>query len=142
LAWAPSIKAAGLVRHPLASARHPLLAPEDVGEVAARVLTEDGHEGAAHTLTGEESLSVAEQAAVIGAAIGRDLAVAEISLDEAEAAMVARGMPPATAAAVRELHGFTREGRTDIVTGTVRELLGRAPRSFRWWCAENAAAFS
>ena len=44
----------------------------DVGEVAARVLTETGHDQKAYTLTGGEAVSTADAIAILGEALGRE----------------------------------------------------------------------
>lgn len=54
----------------------------DVAEVAARVLTEDGHAGATYHLAGPERLSVRSMAEVATAVLGHPVAAVAMPLDE------------------------------------------------------------
>lgn len=53
----------------------------DVAEVAARVLTESGHEGAIYELCGPELLSQREVARIMGKQLGRDVEAEVIAVD-------------------------------------------------------------
>ncbi|WP_285662561.1 NAD(P)H-binding protein [Actinorhabdospora filicis] len=130
--WIGELEAGRPVVHADGDARYPTIDPADIGEVAALVLG-GGHEGRAYVLTGEEPLSVAEQAAVLAARLGVEARVTGVAPEQAERGMLASGMPPKLAAAIRDLHEATRAGRTGVVTPTVRELLGRAPRGYADW---------
>src|SRR5215831_19101371 len=68
LAWAPMIRAEGVVRAPYLNAATAPIAEQDVAAAAVRVLLGDGHAGARYVLTGGESITQAEQAQAIGAA--------------------------------------------------------------------------
>jgi uncharacterized protein YbjT (DUF2867 family) len=142
LEWAPTIRAEGYVLDPVGPGRHAAIDPSDIGEVAARVLTEEGHEDAAYALTGPESLTVAEQVAILARTLGRPIEVREPSTpEEAVRARYANEVPAELAEAM--LEGFTRM-RADTVgfrTDEVKRLLGREPRSFDDWCTRNADAF-
>jgi len=78
LAWAPMIRAEGVVRAPYLDAAIAPIAEQDIAAAAGRVLLEDGHAGARYVLTGPESITQAEQARAIGAAIGRTLRLEEL----------------------------------------------------------------
>ncbi len=82
LAWAWPIRSGAPVRAPyLRSAQAPIH-EADIADAAAAALTEDGHRGRIHPLTGPQSLTRIEQVAAIGAAIGREIPLVEISPDE------------------------------------------------------------
>ncbi|MGK3204671.1 hypothetical protein [Amycolatopsis sp. MEPSY49] len=53
----------------------------DIAAVAARALTSSGHLGATYSLTGPESLTVRQQAAVLGRVTGRPARVETQDLD-------------------------------------------------------------
>ncbi len=70
LGRAESIRTDVVVREPYGAARKAPIHERDVAEVAVRALTADGLVGARPTLTGPESLTLAEQVAVVGEVLG------------------------------------------------------------------------
>lgn len=142
LQWAPAIRAGGVVDDPTGPGRYAPVDPYDIAAVAAKALVENTHEGQEYYLTGEETFTIAEQIAVIAAAIGHEIAVREAATPEqAVASRYPHGAPPALAAAI--LEGFTlmRRDTTGFRTDTIERLLGRRPRSFAEWCTRNIDAF-
>ena len=81
LAGRDSIVNKGLYRVPYPpQASISLVDLEDLGEVAAIVLTEPGHSGSVYEIVGTTALTQTQTAAQIGEALGRDVAVEEIEL--------------------------------------------------------------
>jgi uncharacterized protein YbjT (DUF2867 family) len=141
LAWAPSIRAAGVVRSSAGEGRIAMIHPDDLAAVAIAALVTGAHRGEALAVTGPEALTYAEMTALIGAAIGRSLTFVPLSDDEARANLARTGMPPATIDALVVLWREVREGQVAVVTGDVERVTGRKPIAFRRWAEENAAAF-
>ncbi|MBU8894025.1 NAD(P)H-binding protein [Corallococcus sp. M34] len=140
--WAPSIREAGFVFDPIGPGRYALIDPADVAAVAARVLTEDGHDGQAYVLTGDEVLTVAEQVRILARALGRDIEVREAaSPEDAVRSRFPQGAPPALAEAILDTFTRMRSDRVGVRTDTVERLLGRKPRPFADWCARHAQSF-
>ena len=110
----------------------------DVGDVAARALTETGHEGKAYTLTGGEAVSTAEAIAILSEALGRHYEYVDVPDGAAREAMRTHGAPEWMVEALAELNGAIKHGHANGVTPTVRELLGRPPRTFRQYAADLA----
>ena len=102
----------------------------DVALAAARVLTEDGHDGAIYELAGPASLSSEEIAQTLASQLQRPVEAVETELEMWECSASASGMPSATigylAAMFRyyDRYGLTGNGN---VLGW---LLGRRPTSF------------
>ncbi|MEV0230144.1 hypothetical protein [Nonomuraea sp. NPDC050786] len=140
--WLPTVREGGFVLDLVGPGQYAPIDPADIAAVAALALTEDGHQGEAYVITGEEMFTVAEQVRVLAAAAGRDIEVRTVATPaEAVRSRFPNGAPPALADAIVE--GFTLM-RTDTVgfrTDTVHRLLGRKPRTFADWCARNAHAF-
>ncbi|HEX2450973.1 MAG TPA: SDR family oxidoreductase [Gemmatimonadales bacterium] len=111
----------------------------DVGEVAARVLTETGHEGKAYTLTGGEAVSTADAIAILGEALGREYEYVDVPEDAAREAMRTHGAPPWMVDGLAELHALIKHGRFNGVVPTLQQLLGKPPRSFRTYAEDLAA---
>jgi uncharacterized protein YbjT (DUF2867 family) len=140
--WATTIRDEGFVLNPIGSGRAALIDPADIAAVAALALTEDGHVGQRYTLTGDEPLTVAEQVAILGAAIGRRLEVrTAATAEEALRFRYPDGAPPALAAALLEGLSLMRADTVGFQTDTVRRLLDRRPRTFAQWSESNADAY-
>ena len=138
--WAPAIRADGVVRWPYGAAETAPVDDRDVAAVVARTLYQDGHAGGDYVLTGPESLSQAEQVRIIGDALGRRITFEELSPDEFRSET--EGSWPRPVVDMLLAAWGATAGRPAFVTSTVSGILGTAPRSFRQWAADNAAAFT
>jgi len=141
LAWAPSIRAEGVVRSSTGSGRRPFIHPDDIAAVSAAALLDDAHLGCALPITGPDSLTFAEATNLIGQEIGRRLVYQVISDDEArERYSRISGSAEETEAHVA-LWRAIREGRLAATSDGVERILGRKPLSIQHWAGENAGAF-
>ncbi len=135
--WAPQIRAGDIVRWPYPTAPTAPIHEHDIAAVAARALLDSGHNRAEYVLTGPESLSQMEQLRTIGEVIGRSLQYDEISPDEA-----LRELPfPATAITMLLDAWAAAIGQPALVTSTVADVTGNAPRSFREWVSDHTKEF-
>ncbi|MGW4152442.1 NAD(P)H-binding protein [Micromonospora chersina] len=139
LMWAGQTKAGDVIRGAYAGAASAPVHEADIAAVAVAALTEDGHSGQVYRLTGPESLTHAEQAAILGRALGRPIRYEEVPAETVRQMMSAHVPAPilddilATwAAAV---------GRTAPTTADVEKLTGRPARSYHDWALDHAAAF-
>ncbi|MEV7596540.1 NAD(P)H-binding protein [Kitasatospora sp. NPDC089797] len=140
LRWAEEIRAGGPVRGYGGAAGLNPVDERDVAAVAVRALTEDGHDGARHVLTGPESPTQAEQVRIIGEAAGRAVRWEEVPRGAARRRMLTAGWPPAVAdGALDSVHA--RIAAPEPVTDTVQDVTGHPARSFRAWAADHAALF-
>lgn len=137
--WAPTIRAHGIVRWPYAAAETSPVDDRDVAAVAARTVYEDGHVGGDYVLTGPESLSQAQQVAIIGDVLGRRIEFEELSPDQFR--IETEGSWPRPAVEMLLAAWEATMGRPAFVTSTVLDILGSPPRSFRQWVADHATAF-
>jgi len=137
--WAAAIRAGGVVRWPYGAAETAPVDDRDVAEVVARTLYEEGHAGGDYVLTGPEALSQAEQVRIIGAVLGRPITFEELSPDEFR-----REAPIGSRPAVDMLLAAwdATMGQPAYVTGTVSDVLGSPPRTFRQWATDHATAFN
>lgn len=112
--------------------------PRDVAEAAVVVLLGevDAWRARPLVLTGPEPLDRAGMVTALGAALGRPLRFAPVAVEQARAAMLAGGRPPALAEAPL---AATARPPSELVSDDVRRLTGHAPRSFAAWCADHAA---
>ncbi|MFI7573449.1 NAD(P)H-binding protein [Micromonospora sp. NPDC049497] len=140
LAWADRVRAEGVVRAPYAEAARSLIHEADIAEVAVRALTGEGHAGRAYALTGPEAVTQAEQAHLIGEAIGRPVRFEEQSEAEAREELLAVfGDPALVDASLAYWRGLVTE--PEPVTTTVAEVTGRPARTYEQWARDHAADF-
>jgi uncharacterized protein YbjT (DUF2867 family) len=128
-AFAESI-AAGELALPVDSIGEPFVDVEDIADVAAAALTEDGHTGELYELTGPRLLTFAGAVGAIAAASGREVRFVRIGLDEFTREMAALGVPEDEVALLRFLFTEVLDGRNAYVTDGVRRALGREPTDF------------
>jgi uncharacterized protein YbjT (DUF2867 family) len=137
----PSIVARGVMALPMADARIASVDIGDIAEVAIAVLTTPGHEGNTYPLTGPESLTMADVAAKLSAAIGKPVRYVDVPPEDARQARLAAGMPPYLAEGLDELFAERRKGKESTVWPTIQEVFGWAPTSFDEFARRNAAIF-
>lgn len=113
----------------------------NIAEVAARTLTEEGHEGKTYTLTGSESLSLAEVADELSAVAGREIRHVDVSCEAAREGMVSSGTSEWLAQALLALFAAIRRGELDVVTNAVSSVGRVEPRPFASYARELAPAF-
>lgn len=113
----------------------------DIAAVAVAALLGHGHEGKVYTLTGGEALTIDQIAAQITEATGRTVRFVDVPEEAARSAMLGMQMPEWMVNAMMELNGIDKAGYAAAVTPTVQEITGSAPRSFRDFARENAAAW-
>lgn len=141
LAWAPSIKAEGVVRASTGDGRRAFIHSDDIAAVATTALTTREYVGESLPITGPEALNYAEVTAKLGAAIGRQLRFQPISDEEARQRYAATGASSPETEAHVSLWRAIREGRLANITDNIERILGRKPIAMDQWAMENAGAF-
>jgi uncharacterized protein YbjT (DUF2867 family) len=140
LRWAEQIRAEGVVSGTYGEAAMSLVHERDIAAVAARALTQDGHAGAVHELTGPHSLTQTEQVGVIGEVIGHPVRWSETSPEDTRQQMLSRGRPPEVVDGILRAQAEMTLGPAPV-TATVEEVTGRPARTFRSWVTEHGHAF-
>jgi uncharacterized protein YbjT (DUF2867 family) len=139
---AGSIAATGKFYMPLGDARQSLIDVRDIAAITAKVLTKTGHDGKIYELTGAESLSFDDVARAISGATGKPVDYVPVSVEAAEQAMRANGMPEWHARALAEIQALFATGAFAAPMDTAGRLLERAPRSFQDFAQDHAAQFT
>jgi uncharacterized protein YbjT (DUF2867 family) len=113
----------------------------DIAAVAARVLTENGHESFTYELTGGEALSFGQVAEKLSALLGRT--VNHVSLPEPQLyqALRSAGVPDLFVKNFIGMFNLWRYGQGERISGHVEILTGNPPRTLDAYLHENAAAF-
>jgi uncharacterized protein YbjT (DUF2867 family) len=142
LAAAGQVANEGRIFAPAGEARIAMIDPRDVGAAAACLLMTPVDVHGAFILTGPAAITYAEVAAELSAATGRDVEFADVSDDDARAALVGAGLPEFVAEQIVAIFAMARLGVNADVTGTVESLTGRAPRDFAAFARDHAALFA
>ncbi len=151
--WAPSVRAERVVRYPFGDRPDYSIHEADIAAVAVAALLEDGHHGQAYTLTGPGPITVREQVAAIGAALGEPVRYEEVTRERARELMLAQGGFAAEAADL--MLGFVDYGGEAAAGGQsdqdwsalmktwpdVERVTGRPPRTFAEWARDHVADF-
>jgi nucleoside-diphosphate-sugar epimerase len=112
---------------PAGGSRTAFIDARDIGAVAARVLTEDGHEGQAYSLTGSEALTYHEVAAIMSEELGRPITYSSPSLAAFARRMRRRGHSWSYVGVMEGVYLTTRLGMAATVQPDAAALLGRRP---------------
>ncbi|WP_290635449.1 SDR family oxidoreductase [Aquisalimonas sp.] len=115
----------------------------DVSHVAARVLTESGHDNRAYELSGPEAITHHHAAEMLSEVLGRRIRYVELDDDSFRRRLIAQGVPEDFAGFVEDVNRRNRNGEThdDTVTDNVRNILGREPTPFLRFCQDHAPTF-
>lgn len=131
----------GNIYMPLGTGAVSYIDSRDVAAVAATVLTEEGHYGKAYDLTGPEALKTDEVAKAIGEASGRDVHYVDVPDEAARKGMLDMHMPTQMVDAMMELHGISKAGYASGISPLVKQITGKAPRTFAEFARDRAAAW-
>jgi uncharacterized protein YbjT (DUF2867 family) len=119
----------GVIRGPGGDGRVAFVARDDIADVAAAVLTADGHDGETYDLTGPVARSLAEAAAELGRATGRSISYDQETLDEAYASRAGYGAPAWEVEGWVTSYAAIASGELDVVSDAVERVAGHAPMS-------------
>ncbi|MGA5761518.1 NAD(P)H-binding protein [Nonomuraea bangladeshensis] len=140
--WSAQIRAGDRVRGAFGSLATTPIHEDDIAAVAVHALTEPGHEGHRHTLTGPEALTQAEQVRLIGEAIGRPLRWQELTPEQERARLSADpGFPDDFVDELLDGYAKMAAAPPPEVTSTVPDITGAPAATLSAWAAEHAADF-
>ncbi|MFB9430142.1 NAD(P)H-binding protein [Streptoalloteichus tenebrarius] len=129
----------GRLALPIGEVPEPFVDVEDVAEVAATLLTADGHAGRTYELSGPRGLTFGEVVDQVAAATGRVIRFESLTLPEYRAELLAAGVPEAGATALCAMFALHQTGVTSEPVDGVRSVLGREPATFEAYVARVAA---
>ena len=141
LMYAEAIKHGGSFALPLGAAVTAMVDTEDVGQVAAAVLSEDGHAGHIYELTGPNLMNFHEVADRLGGVIGYNVRYDEQPPEDFRATLERFIASRWQLDAVCELFAEIAAGSLAYRTETVQELLGRAPTPIESFARRFAPVF-
>lgn len=141
LAFAASAAHSGVLAAPIDEAAVSAIDTRDIAEVAATVLTENGHAGATYTLTGPRAVTHTEIAATLSSESGHDITFAPVTSKQFAAALEGL-MPPWQLDGLIEDYAHYDRGEASAVHTSVSDLLGRPARGIEDFARDHARAFA
>lgn len=131
---------AGELALPLDGVPEPFIDAEDIAEVAAALLTEDGHDGQIYEMSGPQALTFGEAVDIIGRASGRKVRYRDVTEEEYLDLLRRDGTDPVEAKTLAAMFSVMRRGDLRSPASGVREVLGREPLDFTTYAVRAAAA--
>ncbi|MFC0845217.1 NmrA family NAD(P)-binding protein [Streptomyces noboritoensis] len=131
---------AGEIPFPAGDTAEPWVDADDLADVVVKALTEDGHAGLVHELTGPQLLTLADVAAALSAATGRPVRYVPMSGAEYAGLLERYGLPEGEAQWLAELFTTLLDGHNSSTTDGVKRVLGREPKAFADFARDAAAA--
>lgn len=128
----------GVIAVPVGKGKTSFVDVRDIGAVAAKVLSEPGHENRTYELTGGEALDYHQVADLFTEVLGRKVTYTDPSLPRFVWETVARGTKLPYALVMAFLYTQTKRGMADRVTDQVEQLLGRPPTTMRQYIEDYA----
>ncbi|MEO3806096.1 NAD(P)H-binding protein [Nonomuraea sp. B1E8] len=129
---------AGELRLPAGDGAEAWIDTEDIADVMVTALLDEKHAGKTYSLSGPRTLTLAEVAAELSAATGRQIRYVALEPEEHVAELIGYGASRAEAEALRDLFAVIRNHRSEYLSDGVREVLGREPRDFTDWARDTA----
>jgi uncharacterized protein YbjT (DUF2867 family) len=139
--YAAGVRRRGVLGSPAGWRGISMVDARDVADVAARVLTEDGHVGATYTLSGPTAPTYPKIADLMSQLIGRTVRYHYLSEREFEEWMAAEGRQDWETAHAAAVFAYYRAGGGELVTDDVQAITGRPARPLEDFLAERYAEF-
>jgi uncharacterized protein YbjT (DUF2867 family) len=134
--------AAGELVLPIGDTRLSPVDVADVAEIAAGLLTADGHENRAYDITGPEALTMTEIVERVSAATGRPFRYVHVTFEEQRRRYTAAGLPPHVVDLFDEQFRERRRTPEARVELAAHHTFGVTPTSFADFARAHSAEFA
>jgi len=134
----PTINSEGNFYSSLGDTALSLVDINDVAAVAVAALTQQGHAGKTHLITGPEALTSYQQAELLTQASGKKITYVDIPEEMFVGALKGAGLGDWLSEKLGEMISWFTKGNYTQVTTTVEDVLGRKPRTFADFSQELA----
>ncbi len=138
---APTVASEDRIYQPMKEGRLGMIDARDIGEAAAKVITEEGHEGKTYTLTGPAAISFHDIAGALSEVLGKEVTYIPVPLEKAKEAMLSRGIPEWMADALNEYAKAHSEGYSDWTTDDFERLTGHSATSYKEFASDFERVF-
>jgi uncharacterized protein YbjT (DUF2867 family) len=141
LATARTVASEGRIYQPFKDGKLGMIDARDIGEVAAKVLTEEGHEGEVYTLTGPAAISFYDIAETLSEILGKEVSYINIPPEKAKEAMLNMGLSEWRADVLIEYAKAHSEGYSNFTTEDVEQLTGHPATSYKKFATDFERVF-
>jgi uncharacterized protein YbjT (DUF2867 family) len=138
---ARTVASEGRIYQPFKGGKLGMIDARDIGEVAAKVLTEEGHEGKVYTLTGPAAISFYDVAQALSEVLGKEVRYVNVPLEKAREAMLNMGLSEWRADVLIEYAKAHSEGYSDFTTEEVEQLTGHPATSYKQFATDFERVF-
>ncbi|SMQ63472.1 Uncharacterized conserved protein YbjT, contains NAD(P)-binding and DUF2867 domains [Altererythrobacter xiamenensis] len=129
----------GAITLPAGDMPEPFVDADDIAEVVVAALTEDGHNGEAYEVTGPRLMTMADVAAELSEATGRQIDFIDVPHDAFVDGLAKSGAPHDVVWMLDYLFSTVLDGRNAHLTDGIERALGRPPRDFADYARSVAA---
>lgn len=140
--WLDGIVKAQTIALPVGQARTSFVDARDIAATAAALLDGDAFDNQAFVLTGSDSLTHDEAAAILSEVTRTTIRFRDITPEQNRAQLLAAGMPPTYVELLVLLLGVVKAGYVAAPTDAVARITGRAPRTFAHYANDYRQAWS
>jgi NAD(P)H dehydrogenase (quinone) len=131
----------GVIRGPADEGRVAAVARDDVADVAAAVLTGEGHDGETYDITGIEAFTLGEAAAELSRVTGRHIAFEEETVEEAFASRQSSGAPDYMIEGWVTTYTAIAAGDLERISDCVERFCDREPQRLGDWLRANPESY-
>jgi len=129
----------GEVALPVGDVGEPFIDAEDIADLAAAALTQDGHAGRLYELTGPRLLTFGQAVEEIARAAGREVRFVPVSMEQYASLLAELDVPAEFVWLLTYLFTEVLDGRNAYLADGVQRALGREPRDFTDYARATAA---
>jgi uncharacterized protein YbjT (DUF2867 family) len=137
--WQPALLH-GRLALPVGDLPEPFVDAEDVAEVAARLLTREGHAGKVYELSGPRALSFEDAVATIAQSATRTIQYVSLTPEEYHAELLTQGYPEDAAETLGAVFAVLGAGHIAEPVEGVQRVLGRPPTDFAAYVSRAVGA--
>ena len=131
---------AGAITLPAGNQLEPFVDVDDIADVAVAAFSEDHHKGQIYEVTGPRLMSLAEVAADLSRATGREIVYADVPHEAFVSEVAQSGAPKEVVWMLDYLFSTVLDGRNAHLTDGVQRALGRPPKDFADFARDVAAS--
>lgn len=130
IAFGHSIKYEGKFYGSLGNAAVSAVDIRDIAGVAAKVLTENGHENKIYNITGKESITHFQMAEIFSRVLNTEVTYVDLNSGQMQGALTVAGFPEWQIGGLIEDYEHYARGEAAEVFSTVQDVTGKSPVSF------------
>jgi uncharacterized protein YbjT (DUF2867 family) len=129
----------GAITLPAGDQLEPYVDVDDIADVAVAAFTEDHHNGEIYEVTGPRLMTVADVAADLSKATGREIVYVDVPHEDFVTEVANSGAPKDVVWLLDYLFSTVLDGRNAHLADGVQRALGRAPKDFADYARDVAA---